>query len=276
MVYFSLNTFIVGATFFGFTFLSNVAYALFCKAINVRILKFSLSFPPIILSDKIFGIDFELGGVPFGGFIKVFGFSLDSEEMENINAADYSVTFYSKPKYLKTIFKLLPWLFYLSTFLLSSLYFYGSEKFVQGLLEALNYLISSLKALFGPESMRVDLFNLTCSIVEGRNKIAFSIMTMSMVFIVTQPISSLQTWYSSIAVKNKLLNIIGTISAFVFVWVVFWKIPSLIFSYFTISQNFIYSFSFILGLYLSSFFCFFSTLYVVKNMSTSISEPLIK
>ena len=75
---------------------------------------------------------------------------------------------------------------------------------------------------------------------------------------------------------NKFQTVVGFIINIGVLWFFIWKMPKFIFSFFAILQNFVYFGSFLAGLFSAGLVLFYTTLFVVKNISQNLNMEKIK
>ena len=70
------------------------------KKLGIRVDEFGLGFPPKLLAKKFGDTLYTLNAIPFGGFVKIFGEDLHTE---NISESDKSMSFQYKPKWIQAL-----------------------------------------------------------------------------------------------------------------------------------------------------------------------------
>jgi regulator of sigma E protease len=76
-------------------FVHELGHFLVAKAVGIKVLKFSLGFPPNIIKRKWGETDYCLGAIPLGGYVKLLGEDADSEE--EITPEDQARAYPNKP-----------------------------------------------------------------------------------------------------------------------------------------------------------------------------------
>jgi len=278
MDYFNINTFLLGSLLFACLYLSNIIYSLLCIFCKVRIVEFSIFFNPwfSLHQETIMGTKFSLGWLPLGGYIKPLGLSADDEEREKINTADLPYAFFNKPKYLQTVFRLVPWVIYLGAAIISILII-TPFSFPTELLKIGNYITEALNTMFsGGIQDRVYFIESTRQITDGKNLVFFAFALLVIFMLLLTPFTLIMNWFSNDGKKNKLQQALGFAVTIAILWFIIWKIPKFIFSFFTFFQSLIYLGSFLIGLFSVGLVFFYSTLFVFRNVAQNINDNKVK
>ena len=223
------------------------------------------------------GTKFSLGWLPLGGFIKPLGMAADDDEKKKFTAAELPFVFFSKPKYLRTLFNIVPWLIYIVAFFISLILFIGLTNVVTELNNILEYIISAFETMFGNVIMREHFVSQTTEITASRNIVLFGFMLLTFVMFLITPITGIMNWFSDDNKgKSKIQKALGFILTIVIFWFILWKIPKFVFSFFSFSQSLIYIGSFLIGMFSVGLVCFYATLFVVKNISQNLNDNKVK
>lgn len=273
MEYFNVNAFYLGMLLFACMFMSNVFYSLFCLIWKVKIIEFGLlgSAWFSLHKEKLLGTEFILGWLPFGSHIKPLGMLADDDSKAEIHQADLPFALFSKPKFLRYVFYLTPVFVY-------SLSFFVVINFSQfGLMDETSYTLefsfNVLRELFSGSEHRADFIVYAKNIFEGRNHILFSFLVANVIFLIFSiPMVVSNFLNSSDKISEKSKERIHILYMIFSLWIMVWKIPRFVFSFFELSQGFIYLFSFLIGIFATGFVGFYTTLYVVKGVSKNLSE----
>ena len=59
------------------------------KAVGMRVEKFSLFFPPTLVSKKVGETEYAIGAIPAGGYVKISGMNPDEELPEEVRDRAY-------------------------------------------------------------------------------------------------------------------------------------------------------------------------------------------
>ena len=78
-------------------FVHELGHFLVAKAVGIKVLKFSLNFPPNIIKRKWGETEYILGLIPLGGYVKLLGEDADGEE--EISPEDQARAYPNKPVY---------------------------------------------------------------------------------------------------------------------------------------------------------------------------------
>jgi len=279
MEYFSTNAFILGAMLFACLYLSNVLYSLFCIFFKIKILEFSIFYNPwfSIHHEKILGTNFSLGWLPIGGFIKPLGMTTDEEEKNKISQLDLPFAFFNKPQYLKTIFNLVPWFIYIFAFALAFIIFENNTNLIGAFKSLSNYQIETFSAIFSGESEKENFIISSKKILANKSIVLFAFIQLIFVMLLFIPMTSILNWYSNDKInKSKFHKAIGYMINIGILWLVLWKIPKFIFSFFTLAQSLIYILSFTIGMFSSGLVFYFTTMFIIKNIAQNFKDGKIE
>jgi len=279
MEYLNLNTFILGTLFFACLYTSNVVFSLICLIYKIKIVEFSIFFNPwfSLYKEKVFGTQFTLGWLPLGGFIKPLGISADDDEKKKFKEEELPFVFFTKPKYLRFLFNLVPMLVYLIFFCVSFVLFFGYSDIINEWKHFIEFISISINSMFNGSSGNEQIIYYVKKSVLNKNVILFVFTLLISYMFVMAILTNFSNWLSD---DNKVKSIIHKILGYVFIigiaWVMFWKIPSFIFSFFTFSQNMVYVSSFFIGMFSAGLVSFYSTLFIMKNVSQNLTATRFK
>jgi hypothetical protein len=137
----------------------------------------------------------------------------------------------------------------------------------------LNFSFNVLREMFSGNEHRADFIVYAKNIFEGRNHILFTFLVADVLLLIFSiPMVVLNFIYSFDKISEKAKERIQILFMLFSLWIMVWKIPRFVFSFFELSQGFIYFFSFLIGMFATGFVCFYTTLYVVKGVSKNLSE----
>jgi hypothetical protein len=275
MEYLNINAFILGSLFFACSYLSITVYSLFCIYHKIKIIEYSLFYNPwfSLHSEKVMGTKFLLGWLPLGGSIKPLGMTTDEEERRKISQSDLPFAFFNKPKYLRTIFDLVPWFIYVFVFAFSFILFAKFADLIGEFKNIINYIIEAFTAIFLENAEKSEFVNTTIKVIDGRSIALFGFMIWTFLMLLLIPFMAIINWTSNGEKnKSKFQTALGFILTIGICWVILWKIPKFIFSFLTISQSLIYVFSFLIGVFVIGIASYFTTLFVIKNVSQNLND----
>lgn len=278
MEYFNINAYYLGVLLFVCLFISNIIYSLICLIWNIKIVEFGL-FANAWFSlhkERVMGTDFILGWLPFSSHIKPLGMIADEEEKAKINPADLPKAFFNKPKYLQKVFRFVPWFIYICAALIAifvnSTTSFGTELFTIG-----NYISEAFNTMFSDNiQIRETFIDSTKQITNGKNIIVFAFALLVILMLLLTPITLIMNWFSDDGKKSKLQKALGFVVTIVILWFIIWKIPKFVFSFFTFSQGIVYFGSFMIGMFSVGLVFFYTTLFVVKNISQNLNTGKVK
>lgn len=272
MEFFSINAVLLGALFGTSIYFSNILFSLLCIFYKIKIIEFSVFQSPkfSLHKESIAGTNFTLGWLPLGAYIKPLGMATDEEEKNKICDSELPYAFFNKPTYLRTVFSLVPWLIYFIAFTIAFVWFANFSNLVSEIENVINYIMEAFTSMFSDEAAREKFINTTKRITTGKDILPFGFMLLCIVMLFFTPLGEIINWLSNNKKKSKLVKIITYFILIALLWVVIWKIPMFVFSFFTFSQSITYIPSFIIGIFFSGLTLFFTTLFVVKNISQNL------
>ena len=278
MEYFNINAYYLGTLLFVCLFISNIIYSLICLIWKIKIVEFGL-FANAWFSlhkESVMGTDFILGWLPFSSHIKPLGMIADEEEKAKINPADLPKAFFNKPKYLQKLFRFVPWVIYLSAVFIAILI--NSTTSLESEFASIGtYISDALKTMFSDNiQTRENFIESTKQIIDGKNIVVFGFALLVIIMLLLTPITLIMNWFSDDRKKNKLQKALGFIITIGILWFIIWKIPKFVFSFFTISQSIVYFGSFLIGMFSVGLAFFYTTLFVVKNISQNLNTGKVK
>jgi hypothetical protein len=278
MEYFNINAYYLGVLLFVCLIISNIIYSLICLIWKIKIVEFSI-FASAWFSlhkEKVMGTDFILGWLPISSNIKPLGMIANEEEKAKINPADLPKAFFNKPKYLQKIFRYVPWVIFLSAAFIPILI--NSTTSLESELASIGtYIYDGLKTMFLDNlQSRENFIDSTKQIINGKNIVVFGFALLVIVMLLLTPIILIMNWFSDDGRKNKIIKALGFIITIGILWFIIWKIPKFVFSFFTLSQGIIYFGSFLIGMFSVGLVFFYTTLFVVKNISQNLNTGKLK
>jgi hypothetical protein len=275
MAYFNINAFYLGVLISAIACLTSLIYCLICIIWGIKILEATLFASPwfSIFKQKILGTDFKLGWIPTGSSISPLGYLDDQEERSKINPSDRPSALFSKPKFVKYLFALTPVSIYFLSFVIISL---SQFDLVDGTSNIFNFIFNAIKEMFTGNGNRADFIIYTKKILVGKNHVLFSYLVIDILLLVYSiPVLFLNFIYSSDKISEKSkerLQILFFLSAGLFaLWIMVWKIPKFMLSFFTLTQSLIYLFSFIAGLFTLGFVFFFTSVFIIKSIAQNLN-----
>jgi hypothetical protein len=263
---FNYNAFILGALAVTAIYGSNVFCCALCRLYNIRIMEFSvfLSSGFRIHRANVAGIDFSLGWLPIGSYIKPLGMAANAEERSQIAPEDQPYAFFNKPGYLRIVFLLASPATMAILFLIT--YIIGITTSAVPPMDALfNYMINGARAMFTSQVSHEAFAAQTQQILQGNSAVMIAFLILLVVFLVvnTGPLLS-QLFSSTDGEVTGARRIVMMVAMIAFMWLAFWKIPMFIFSFFSWQQNILYVTDCLLGLLMAGVAAYFMTIAVVR------------
>lgn len=275
MEYFNLNSFLLGSLLLGFFLLAIIVYCIVCFIWDVKILIFGIFDSPrfSLHDEKVLGTRFIFGWLPLSCYMGALGSNTDEKDKNKISESDLPYALFNKPKYVQTLFHLSPKIVYLFGFLIAILLL-NETSVINEIGKIIYYLEQAFKTMFSNNSTEINQFvALTKEITNGEHKFLFAFTILILMVILFKTLF----WFINLEYeKKKPFKFLWLPTAILFLWFILWKIPKFIFSFFSMTQMFIYFYSFLIGMFVTGLICFFTTLYVVKGVSKNISESKLQ
>ncbi len=272
MEYFSFTAFYVGVFIAAVTSTTTLCYCLICMIWKVKILEvaqFGSSWFSIF-KDKIFGIDFKLGWLPFGSSMNPLGALDDPEERSKIEPSNLQYALFSKPKYVKYLINFTPLLVCIISFFV--IIFISKEDLIDGTSSTLDFTLNTLKEIFRGSEHRAAFIIYAEKIISGKNHIYFSFLVADLLYIAISIPNLLSNFlYALPKFSEKAKERIQILAFLLYAWIIFWEIPKFTFSLFGFTKSLIYIFSFTVGLFTLGLVFFFTCVFVLKSIEQNLN-----
>jgi len=278
MEYFSSTAFYLGIVIATVASTTTLCFGLICIIWKIKILEVA-QFGDAwfsIFKDKIFGIDFKLGWLPFGSSVRPLGFLDDEDERNKIDPSDLPHAVFSKPKYVKHLINFTPLLLYvISFYVVINL---SQFDLLDGTRTIFNFTCNTIKEIFHNNSHKADFIIYAKKILTGQNHMFFSFLVADMLFIaISIPNLFVKLLSSSNKLSEKTKDRLQILSFLLVMWLMFWEIPKFIFSLFGFTKSLIYIFSFTVGVFTLGSTFFFTSIFVLKSIEKNLDyNNLIK
>lgn len=263
---FNYNAFILGALAITAIYGSNVFYCVLCRLYNIRILEFSVFFSSgfSIHRANVAGIDFSLGWLPLGSYVKPLGMAADAEERSQIAPEDQPYAFFNKPGYLRIVFRLASPATIAVLFLTT--YIIGITTSAIPPMDALfNYMINGARAMFTSQVSHEAFAAQTQQILQGNSAVMIAFLILLVVFLIVNIVPLVSQLLSPTDEEvTGAGRIVMMVAMIVFMWLALWKIPMFISSFFSWQQNITYVIDCLLGLLMAGVAAYFLTIAVVR------------
>jgi len=272
MEYFSSTAFYVGVFIAAVSSATTLCFCLICMMWKVKILEvvqFGSSWFSIF-KDKIFGIDFKLGWLPFGSSMTPLGALDDPEERNKIDPSNLQYALFSKPKYVKYLINVTPLLVCIISFFV--VIYLSKVNLVAGTSGILDFALNTLREIFRSNEHRADFIVYAKEIISGKNHIYFSFLVADLLYIALLiPNLILNFLYTLAKFSEKTKERLQILAFLLYAWIIFWEIPKFIFSLFGFTKSFIYTFSFTVGLFTLGLVFFFTCVFILKNIEQNLN-----
>lgn len=223
------------------------------------------------------GTKYLLGWLPLGCSIHPLGMSVDDDEKLKFKDTELPFTLFTKPRYLRIIFNLVPSLIFLAAFCISLILLSGLTNFVTEFNNILNYIINAFETMFGSDIMRIQFIDETKKLLAHKNVVLFGFILLTFIMFLVTPLTQIMTWFSDERKsKSKIQKTFGFILTICICWFMVWKLPKFIFSFFSFYQTLIYIGGFLIGMFSFGIICFYTTLFVVKNVSINLNNSKVQ
>jgi hypothetical protein len=223
------------------------------------------------------GTDFILGWLPFSCHIKPLGMKENEEENAKITHADLPKALFNKPRYLQKLFPIVPWVIYLC-FAFIAILMNSTTTLENEFASIGTFFYKALNTMFSDNFQAREIFiKSTKELIREKNIVILVFSLILIVSLILTPLTLFMNLYSDDRIKkNKFQTVVGFIINIGVLWFFIWKMPKFIFSFFAILQNFVYFGSFLAGLFSAGLVLFYTTLFVVKNISQNLNMEKIK
>jgi len=254
-------------------YLSNLLYCLIATLYKISIVDFSIFFSPRFSfhKRKINGINFILGWIPLGAHLRLLGMTENKEDQELFSQSELSHAFFTKPRYVRIIFKGVPYFVFLLSFFISFLLLDNFSNISGGLTSLLEYIKIGFLKIISNNYKEIDFAVLTNELRNGHNIVLFSFMLMTFIMLLLSPVPNILDWFSN-GKKSTLKKILGPPIIILMMWFYIWDLPKFIFSFHTTTQNAFYFLSFLLGMFLSGLCFYFITIFFAKYLVRDRSQ----
>lgn len=260
------NAFILGALALTAIYGSNVFYCVLCRLYNIRMTEFSVFFPSgfSIHRTKIAGIDFRLGWLPIGSYVKILGMDATAEERSQIAPEDQPYAFFNKPGYLRIVFLLVSPVTSAILFLVT--YIIGTTTSSVPPMGALfQYMLEGVRAMFTSQVSHDEFVTQTQQILHGNSAVMVAFLIVLAILCITNmgPLVSrlLPSTDGEVTGAGRAVMMVAMLAV---MWLALWKIPTFIFSFFSWQQNMVYIIDCLLGLLMAGAAAYFLTIAGVR------------
>ncbi|HTI60105.1 hypothetical protein [Mucilaginibacter sp.] len=269
MTLLSQNAFELGTLLFLSSALTILVYAWLCSIWKVKIIEVTiLSNPWFSLSKNIVGgVKYNLGWLPTGTSITPLG--VLEEEFLSLPEDERFNAFRGQSKFKQSVIRRSPsatWL------LLMIIAYYAvnirNNDIYSNAYEVEQYCVIALKTLLMHSLSHEEFLKYTKEVLKDKSITIFAFILIMNLQIIAIPINWLFLWIASDNKKTIIRKFAtGLALAFMF-YVIFWRIPSFTFSFFTWQNAIRYILSAFLGIYLAAIIAFFIVLLNAKRSNS--------
>lgn len=266
MEYFNTLAFESGILLMFLSFFAIIVYYGICLIWKIPIVKFAVFSDPWFSIDnyKVNNTDFVLGWLPFGSYIKPYGMGITQDSDDVLEQKIIPMPIFEQSKLLQLSFKSTPVLVWLVIFI--GLVFISSQSNNAIFYSFLEYIKTVVVALFEADSTHASLIDLTNELIKKTSSLSIVVLLFTVFSLVSQFISLINSFFSSKEDKSNTLvvKIIGYGATFFGAWMILWKIPVLISSFFSFGEMVVSVYSYLLGSFISGSILFYLSLMLGK------------
>lgn len=266
---------ILGALLAFVMFCCNILSSILCKIFKIKIIQFTMFLSPkfSLYIESIMRVKYVLGWLPFGSFIKVLGKTSEINEQNTIPKEELPFAFFVKKDYEKLLILFVPTIIYLLLGIITSFvmlkifnkYFNVDDVFL--------YLKEAIKSMFCDEQQIIKFNQLSKKYTSENDIIIFSYFIFSCILFFCSFFDNLISYLNLKSNQSKTKKTIILVLSIVPSIFMIWKIPVLIFEYYTLGQILVYVVNCLLGIFISGIILFFTTILTLKisNLNKSYS-----
>ncbi|WP_433829713.1 hypothetical protein [Flavobacterium anhuiense] len=220
--------------------------------------------PQFSLFNKTIGkTDFVLGWIPIGSSVEIFGKTTDIEEQRAIPEQDLPFAFFTKKLYQQVFIVFAPTIVY-SIGVICSYIVLKSQNELWSFDYIFTYLKEVVLTMFGNDNDVLALKTLSNKYVGENNIVVFTYFLFSCTLLFCGLIDNFMNYLRLSASDSKIKNALTIALMFLPFIFVGWKVPALIFEYYTFGEFFNYLIDFLLGMLLFGSVLFFAAIIVLK------------
>lgn len=275
--YFSYDAFYLGGLFFSFIIISILINGLVCIISRTKIRELSIfyNYKFFLHKEIIFGSTFILGWLPLGGYVKPLGMNTSDNVKQEIPKEDLPFCAFNKPKWVKIIFKTTNWMVLIISLIVSFILQNKANDIGADIVIIGKYLLVAFQSIFMDELANEKLSILTREIITNRNIVFFAYMILLLIYLIITPFMKIMVWFTYSEIKkspNKVLIFFSGLITVFTLWLLLWKFPKFIFSFFSLKQNLIYMINFLCGIITMGIISFGGILFVLKNIPLHLKK----
>lgn len=266
MEYFNTLAFESGILLMFLSFFTIIVYYGICLIWKIPIVKYAVFSDPWFSIDKykVNDTDFVLGWLPFGSYIKPYGMGITQDSDDVLEQKFIPMPIFEQSKLLQFSFKSTPVLVWLVIFI--GLVFISGQSSESIFYSFLEYIKAVAVALFETDSSHESLIDLTNELIQKTSSLSIVVLLFTVFSLVSQFITLLNSFFSIKEDKSKslIVKIIGYGATLFGAWMILWKIPVLIFSFFSVGEIVVSMYSYLLGSFISGSILFYLSLMLGK------------
>jgi hypothetical protein len=255
MSLFSPNAFLLGAMISAILiFGSNVIYWLLCKAFGVRVLQFVTFFHPKlpIHSTTIGKTKFILGWFPTGSYVSVFGMNMPVEERKQVPEEDLPFALFSKPKWMQVALETVPFVMIGMTLVVCILLQQEARGWMETLQTFQSLVGDAFSVMFSDAITHEEFLLSAKAMMAGQSTVVFALMLFVVYWLLCLPLNWVMRAIAWGTEKGyRILGVIGWLALLPTMWVLFWKIPKFVFSFFSWAEVFVHCGNVLVGVFVT-------------------------
>ncbi|MBL0019425.1 MAG: hypothetical protein IPP17_24090 [Bacteroidetes bacterium] len=260
---FLLGTMISAVLIFG----GNVLNLLLCRLFKIGVLEFVTFYHRWLPlhSATVGGIKFILGWIPTGSSLKVFGMNMTEEERKQIPVEELPYAFFTKPKWVKILLQSVPFQLIGLLFLVVMTMQSGNRSLVETISAFHALVLDAFAAMFSDSITHDEFLIAAKSLLADNSPALFALTLFGVYWLLCLPLNWVMhaiAWGSE--KPYRLLGVIGWLALLPTMWVLFWKIPKFVFSFFSWGEVFLHSGNVLVGVFVTGMVLHVLTLMVAK------------
>lgn len=187
------------------------------------------------------------------------------DDLKDINPEDHPYAFYSKSKFKQRIFKSTNYVVWLLILIISLYSLNNSHDIIANFKEMETYVFKAISAIFAPLSSKANFAAYTGNILVNKSRILFVIILFINYYYLAFPIGQILNWFLNENKRGGQIVKWIAIALFVFfIYLIMWRIPYFVFSFFSFWKIISFVISALVGVYLVGLLMFFAVMMLVN------------
>ncbi len=190
---------------------------------------------------------------------------MNAEERKQVPTEDLPFALFSKPKWVKFLLHGIATVLILSMLILAIAMQRGDRSVVETILGFYFLVIDAFAAMFTDSVTHNEFLIASKSLLANRSPVLFAFTLMMAYWLLFLPMNLIMraiAWGSE--KPYRLLGVIGWLALLPTMWMLFWKIPKFVFSFFSWTEVFVHSGNVLVGVFVTGVVLHVLTLMVAK------------